>query len=215
MLSTRRKGDINLPDGRSPLAPSPRPRISPTPLCFRRGKLPMCTPSPTRPLVRPSPAGNPSPGAPSNLRLALQPGQPLRNRKQRGRGTQQHPQPGSPAVPITAPSSGPAALGAARPARPPPRAAKRPLRRPRGHLPVRGRGCGQGQGRAGQGRPAAGCRCGRERRLPGSLPLLLPRQDSGRPPAPPAPRPHARGSGSPRVELPAVPPPPPAPPRRA
>lgn len=43
-----------------------------------------CAPlSPTRPPVRPSPVGNPSSDTPSNLRLALQPQQPLRKRKQR------------------------------------------------------------------------------------------------------------------------------------
>lgn len=61
---------------------------------------------------------------------------------------------------------------------------------------------------AGQGRPPAGRRCGQERRLPGSLPLLLPRRDAGRSPAPPAPRPHARRSGSPRADLPLPVPPP-------
>lgn len=71
-------------------------------------------------------------------------------------------------------------------------------------------GAGPGPGPragAGQGRPPAGRRCGRERCLPCSLPLLLPRRCSGRSPAPPAPRPQARRSGSPRAELPALPPP--------
>lgn len=51
------------------------------------GESCQCAPlSPTRPPVRPSPAGNPSSDTASNLRLALQPQQPLRNRKQRGSG---------------------------------------------------------------------------------------------------------------------------------
>lgn len=130
---------------------APSPHISPMRLCFRRGKLPTCTPSSTRPPMRPSPAGNPSRDAPSNQPLALEPGQPLRNRKQRS-GMGQRPQPGRWVFPITTPSPAPPALGAARPAGPPLPAAERPLCGHRGHLPVRGRsrGRGQRQGRAGR-----------------------------------------------------------------
>lgn len=93
----------------------------------------------------------------------------------------------------------------------PPRTA---LPAPRRHLSPRPKGlsagilgtyrCGAGdEGRARQGRvgrPSAQRRCGQERGLTGWLPLLLPRRDSGRSPAPPAPCPHARRSGSPRAE---------------
>lgn len=118
------------------------------------GESCQCAPlSPTRPPVRPSPAGNPSPGAPSNLRLALQLGQPLRNRKQRGSGIRHCPQARSPGLPHhSPPSPAPPALGAARPARPPLSVAERPLCGHRGHLPMRGQSHGQGPGRSG---PAA------------------------------------------------------------
>lgn len=119
--------------------------ISPMPLCFRRGKLPTCTPSPTRPPVRPSPAGNPSAGTPSNQRLALTPGQPLRNRKQRGSGMGQRPHPGRRVFPTTASSPAPPSLGSAHPAGPPLRAAERPLPASGGTYRCGARAAGRGR----------------------------------------------------------------------
>lgn len=136
----------------------------------------------------------------SNLRLALQFQQPLRNRKQRGSGIRiESPHGVAGSSPITAPSPAP------------PRSALPARRR---HLSPRRKGlsagiagtyrCGAGdEGRARQGRvrrPSARRRCGQERGLTSWLPLLLPRRDSGRSPASPAPCPHARRSGSPRAE---------------
>lgn len=187
------EGGVNLLQPELPVWPLPL-ASPPCPFVFRRGKLPAGTPFPTRPPVCPSPAGNPSPGAPANLPLALGPGQPLRNRKQRGSGTGQRPQPGLPVFP----SPHPARTSSLAPAA------------PRGHLSGRRKGlsagiggtyqCGAGAGagaagRARLGRPRAG-RCGQERRFAGSLPLLLPRPDWGALLRRPLPAPHA-GRGAP------------------
>lgn len=174
------------------------------PLCFRRGKLPTSTPSPTRPPVRPSPSGDPSAGTPSNQLLALEPGQPLRNRKRRGSRMGQGPHPGRRVFPhhhhcLRRPHSALPAPGGHLSGR-----RKGLSAGVWGHLPVRVRGRRQGQGRAGRlpGAGAARSAVNRARSrsssragTPGALLRRLL----------PAPTPGAQAP--PRSESPALPPP--------
>lgn len=126
--------DLRFSAGSFTLASNRHPFVSGRESC-------QCAPlSPTRPPVRPSPAGNPSSDTPSNLRLALQPQQPLETESKEEAGSGSVPTRGRRVFPITAPSP-----------EPPRSALPAPLRHlsPRqkglsadiaGTLPVRGRG---------------------------------------------------------------------------
>lgn len=172
--------------------PAPSPSISSMPLCFPAGKVASVHPFPNTPPCAPIPLRESKPGRTSSPAARSPAGAAASKPKAKRKRDGAAPPARSPGLPIPAPR--PHLLTrAGRPARPPLRAAERPLCGHRGHLPVRGRRRGRGQGKAG---PAA---CGQVR--PGApfrrrAPAPPPAPGLGRSPAPPAPRPHA-GRGAP------------------
>lgn len=163
-LGSEEEEGVNLPLPEIPGWPRPLASLR-CPLCFRRGKLTTCTPSPTRPPVRPSPAGNPRPSAPPNLQLALEPGHRFETESKEKAGFSSAP---SPVAGVQGLPHHRTIARAPRTRRCPPRAATSPCG---GKASWRASGAPTGAGPgpragAGQGRPPAPRRCGQECCLP-------------------------------------------------